>query len=258
MRKSIFTGLLVLAGLAVSTLAQAATTAAGSGDPGIPSSVLWIGGIAAGLAFFLGSFPPNRGDMAASEWDMQGSLFWTVAMGGIFGGGALYLNSGDTIGLIAAGFGALVGVTRLLTTRPPRVPKGAPLTDGINRAQGDSPKAKFKAAERAYNKASFQAGNSNRFATRAPRDWRYGAGGMAISDFTMLADSLASANSNTFDILLLLVRELPGEADQPAVIVVRGAAQLRTVTRNGNSFSIPQVGEIPAASIAGAIGYAWR
>jgi len=255
MRKSIFTGLLVLAGLSVSAAAQAATTAASSGGD-IPSSVLWVGGIAAFFGFFLGSFPPNRGDMAASEWDMQGALLWALSMAGIFGGGSLYLHSGETIGLIAAGAGALIALARFLTTRPPRVPKGAPLTDGVNRSQGDTPKARFKAAERAYNKASFQSGS--RYATRSPRDWRYGSAGMAIADFSMLADSLGSARSDTFDILLLLVRELPGEADQPAVIVVRGASQLRAVTRTGNAFTIPNVGEIPAASIAGAIGYAWR
>jgi hypothetical protein len=74
----------------------------------------------------------------------------------------------------------------------------------------------------------------------------------------MLRDSMANAYSDTFDTLVLLVRYLPEEAEQPAVVVVRGAANLRLVKVDGEGFSIPGQPKILAKSVAAAVGYALR
>jgi hypothetical protein len=244
--------------IALPAMAQAVGTTSAV-DAGIPTSVFWVGGIAAVLGFFLGSIPPNRGEMAASEWDSQGSLLWAFAAAGIFGGGMLFLTTGDMLfGLGAAGFGALIAAMRLLTTRAPRVPTGAPLAEGINRAEGQTPKVKFKAAQKAWKNASFQRDGGRGFATRSPREWHYGVDGIPAADMNMLRDSMANAYSDTFDTLVLLVRYLPEEAEQPAVVVVRGAANLRLVKVDGEGFSIPGQPKILAKSVAAAVGYALR
>lgn len=252
---------LAMVGLMLPTMAQAAAIASGADSgAGIPTSVFWVGGIAAFLGFLLGSIPPNRGEMAGSEWDSQGALLWAMACAGIFGGGYLYLATGDTfLGLGAAGVGGLIAVGRLVSTRPPRVPQGSPVAEGINRAQGDNARDKFKRAQKSWKNASFQRDASSRyFATRSPREFHYGADGMPAADVNMLRDALANARSDMFDILVLLVRDLPKEAEQPAVVVVRGSANLRQIKVDAEGFEIPGQPKIPAKSIAAAVGYAWR
>lgn len=223
----------------------------------MPTSVLWMGGIAAFLGFFIGSITPND-EYAASKFDLRGALLWALA-GATFAGG-LTLFAADTHvynGLYAAGFGAVIAIFRLVATRGPRVPRNNDLPDGITRGQGASSKEKFKYVERLYKNASFH--RDNYYATRSPRDWRYGDSGINAEDLQMLAESLKTAYDNVFGILLILVRELPSEPGEPAVIVVRGSKDLRACkVENGALTVVGCEAPIPAATIAGVIGYAWR
>jgi hypothetical protein len=168
------------------------------------------------------------------------------------------VSTGATIGFAAVGVGAVLGAMRMFATRPPRAPKGKPIEDGVNRLQGDSYKTKFKAAERMYRNASFADGTW--YATRSPRDWRFGDEGMDAETLNMLVQSASTARSNVLQVLVLLVRELPGQPGEPGVIVVRGEDKLRAVTadNSNNALVIPDVGSVPGKTIAGAVGYAWR
>jgi hypothetical protein len=223
----------------------------------LPSAVLWAGGFAAFFGFILGSFPPND-EYAGIKFDFPGALIWALAAGGAVGGLFLWVTTGAMIGLAAVGIGAALGGLRMFATRGPSAPKGQPVQDGVNRFVGDSSKAKFKAAERMYRRASFA--NGEWYATRSPRDWRFGDEGMDAETLSMLADATAGARSNVLEVLVLLVRELPGQPGEPGVIVVRGTDKLRAVTadKSNNALVIPDVGTVPGKTIAGAVGYAWR
>ncbi|MBS1997387.1 MAG: hypothetical protein JSS86_13795, partial [Cyanobacteria bacterium SZAS LIN-2] len=224
-----------------------------------PRSVLWVSGVSAFLAFLLGSVPAHGGTSAAWEFDLNGAVLWAMAGAGFFGGGTLFLVTGQVLpGLAAAGLGAAIACCRILAERPPRVPRNYPLSDGINRFPGETQRARLRAAKRAFKKASFsERPGSSYFATRAPREWWY-VGGMAYSDCITLNMALAAATPTTFDILVVLVRNLPDEPDQPAVIVVQGAANLRKVRVHPDRIEIPGQTAIATSAVVALVAYAWR
>jgi len=240
--------------------AAAQTTGAGVPDPAsLPSSVLWAAGVAAFLGFMLGSFPPNDRD-AAVKFDMGGAMVWAMAAALVVGGLALYMNSGAWVPAVyGIGFGCVLALLRLVSTRPAPTPSSLILAEGVNRATGETPKARLKAAERMYNKASFRSTHNERYFATRGRDWRFGAGGADARSMSILADAATRPSEDTFAILVVLVKDLPGEADQPAVIVVRGGANIVQVKVEQDGMTVPGFDKkIPASSISGTVGYAWR
>lgn len=225
------------------------------------TSVLWIGGIAAFLGFMIGSYRPSgkfgNDEYAASKFNMLGATVWALIGATLAGGLAAYASAGEVIGLYAAAFGVILVGVRFLTMRGPSVPQNSDLADGVTRGQGASAKDKFKAVERLYKKASFH--RDSYYATRSPLDWRFKEGGMPLDTLNMMAGSMQDVSENVFGILVLLVRELPGEPGEPAVIVVRGSENLRACKVVNGTITVPGYDQsIPATSIAGAVGYAWR
>ncbi len=217
----------------------------------------WVIG-AAVLAFFLGSIPPNRGEAAGWEWDMKGALMWAVVAASLVAGIGNYMSTGAlTPALYEIAVGVGVALLRIATTRPARTPKGADLTDGVNRVQGDSLRAKSKAAQRAYNNASFHNGKGY-YASRG-REWNFGDGGVRPDFLEMLGSSMQRPSHDTFDILVLLVRELPGQVGEPGVVVVRGGANLRACKVAADGITLPDgTTKIAASTISASVGYAWR
>jgi hypothetical protein len=251
------TALITLSFLALPLAAQASAHAPGQVLSSLPSAVLWLGGIAGFLGFLLGSIPPHDPD-GGWKFDLLGAFAWAIAGSGVVGGLALHFNTGDwLVAGCAIGAGLLVALARFALTRPPRVPTSGDLNDGVNRAAGDSTEAKFKAAQRMYKAASFHDGNY--YATRSPRDFRFDEHGMTAEVAGALYQGLAQPSRGTFDILVLLVRELPGEPGQPAVVVVRGGANLKQVQLGKSTITLPGLSDtIPFKSIAATVGYAWR
>jgi hypothetical protein len=240
-------------------MAQAAQSAgqAASQSAFLPSSVIWVGGIAAFLGFIIGSVPFHEDDYGW-KFDMQGALMWALAAAGIAGGLTLKGATGSwTPAIFAIGLGALLALGRISLTRGPRVPRSGDLADGVNRGEGDSQSAKWKSAQKMYKHASFH--RDSYYAARAPIEWRFGDEGMTGEIINALSYSTQNPSSETFDILLLLVRQLPDEVDQPAVVVVRGGANLRQVRITGTGITVPGYeSEIPRRNIAATVGYAWR
>lgn len=236
----------------VPAFAQSASESASS----IPSAVLWISGIAAVLGFLIGSVPP-RGENRGWEFDTQGSILWGFAAAAIAGGGTLLLTSGMLFpGALICAVGFVAAIARIIATRPPRVPMNFDLADGINRAEGDDTKSRMKVARKMFHNASFKY--NGRYATRSPRVWTFGKQGPDSGMLSMMGEVCQDPHYDTFDILVILVRELPFEPGQPAVIVVRGGNQLRA-TRVGNGSLTPPSGPaLPASSIEAMVGYAWR
>lgn len=243
----------------VALVAAALTAPIAQTEVVIPRSVLWVSGVSAFLAFLLGSVPAHGGTSAAWEFDFNGAVLWAVAAVGFFGGGSLFLVTGQVLpGLAAAGLGTAIAYFRIRSERPDSVPKGYPIGEGINRFPGETRRARWRAAKDAFNKASFRDQPESRyFATRSHKDWWY-IGGMPYSDCIILDHSLASATPRTFDILVLLVHSLPDEPDQPAIIVVRGAANLRQVRVQPERIEIPGQVAIPTSVVAAQVVYAWR
>ncbi len=224
------------------------------------STVWWVSAVAAGVGFLLGSVPP-RGANRGWEFDMPGAVLWAVSAGLICGGLASGLSTGAWLpALVAAGLGIALGGARIVASLPPRVPQNNEVNPGVTRVEGDTVKAKFKAAKRLFNNASFRSRpDSNYFATRGLKEFWYGSGGgMPAYDLETLSYGLAGCQSDTFDILVLLVDRLPTEENQPAVIVVRGVSELRKVLIGKDYIEVPEVGKIDARWVAGMVGYAWR
>lgn len=253
MRIATLTG--AFATVLLAALPAAAQTAGGAAaaDP-ISSTVLWAAGIAGFLGFMLGSFPPND-EYAATKFDMGGALMWAVAAAAFVGGLFLFGSTGALVpAAYGVGLGVLIAGVRFLSTRPPRVPKNYAAINGVTRFEGATAKAKYKAAEKLYNNASF---NRNGYYATRGRDWRFN--GTSSEMLLMLGESCASPNPNTFAILVLLVRDLPGEPGEPAVIVVDSVEGLRKVKCEVDGITVPGFDKkIPAGSITGLVGYAWR
>jgi hypothetical protein len=254
----ILTMLGALATLALTALPAMAQTAGATPDPSvaISSGVMWAAGVAAFVGFMLGSIRPND-EYAATSFDMPGAIVTAIAAGLFVGGLALVATTGAWIPAVyGIGLGALLGVIRFLNTRPAARPQNCDLQPGVNRPEGADSRAKLKAAEKLYNKASFH--NGGRYYASRGRNWRY-SDGIPAADLSMIAESASNPRSDTFDILVMLVRELPGTTGEPAVIVVRGGAQLRLIKATANTISVPGVDlPIPASSVLGMVGYAWR
>lgn len=224
----------------------------------LSSGTWWVIGIAAFLGFMLGSLRPNDPD-AAVKWDMQGALMMAMAAAAIVFGIAAYLASGAWVpGIYGLGFGLFLCAMRFLMTRPAPRPTSRLLDEGVHRGEGDTARARYKAAERTYNRASFNSGSNSRYFASRGRDWRF-KNGADQSFVDMMVDSARNASSDTFDILVLLVSDLPGEAGVPAVLVVRGGQNLRKITAANGNLNLPCYDKpIPASSIRGLVGYAWR
>lgn len=220
------------------------------------SSLTWIVGIAAFIGFIFGSVPTS-GANRGWEFDMPGAVLWAVAAGLVaFGLHAGFATSDWVSALVFGGFGALLGFGRILATLPPRSPRNTLLNEGVNRVEGETPKAKFKAAKKLFYNASFKRGDY--YATRGLKEFWYGfAGGMPAYDLQSLASGIAYSSPDTFDILVLLVNRLPDQENEPAVIVVRGGS-LRSVGVGSDYLEIPGVGKVQTAWVAGMVGYAWR
>lgn len=224
---------------------------------GTSTTVLWIAGIAAFIGFILGSVPAE-GENRGWRFDMPGAVLWAVAAALIAGGLASGFTSGVWIpALLAVGFGALLAGVRIINTLPARVPRNSDLAAGVHRVEGDSTKAKFRAAKRLFYNASFREGNH--YATRGLKEFWYGSGGgMPGYDLEALASGVAYSQSDTFAILVLLVNRLPEQEHEPSVVVVRGTHQLRQVKIGADFIEVPGVGRIHAGWVAGMVGYAWR
>lgn len=229
--------------------AQSTTT-----STGLPNSVLWVAGLAAFLGFLVGSVPP-RGENRGWTFDSQGALMWAIATGSIAGGITYIISSATWFpGLWACLLGSAFSLMRIVLTRPPRVPTNFDLEDGINRAQHIDPRRRLRLAKKMFKNASFHD-NNGRYATRAPREWYFDSKGPSQQLLHMLHDAI---ESHEFNILVILVRELPFESGQPAVIVVRGANQLLATRIGAGSITPPSGPALPAANIEALVGYAWR
>lgn len=238
-------------------LLAAAPLLASGGDPGLSSTVLWAAGVAAFIGFIFGSVPP-RGANRGWQFDMPGAVVWAVVAAAIVGGIASGLTTGVWAGPgIAIGLGLLFAFARIINTLPPRQPKGGDLLEVVNRAAGDTPKARLKAARRMYNNAGFQSGG--RYATRGLREWDFGKAGASVEYMNFLGGAVRNAYHDTFAILVILVNELPGEPDQPAVIVVNGPDKLRQVKVDAEGLLVPGYEKkIPGSAVSAFVGYAWR
>lgn len=209
--------------------------------------------IAGFLGLVLGSLRPNDPD-AATKIDGQGALIWALAAAGIAAGLGERLSAGSWgIGLFTLAVGVVIAIARIAMTRPPQVPKALDLQDGINRPQGETAAQKMKNAERMYKKASFHRGSY--YATRSPRDFRYGSAGAPASDLALLNPGLEYPNSNTFATLVVLAREIEGTPGEPVVVVAQTTS---AISVDSSGIKIPGVGTIKAQAIAGMVGYAWR
>ncbi len=229
--------------------------AAGSG---LSSSVMWAAGIAGFIGFLLGSVPP-RGANRGWEFDMGGAVVVAMAAALLVGGITFGLTEGEWLAAaFPIGFGALLAGARILNTLPDSAPRNGNMENGVHRGTGETQKQRFRAAKSMYRRASFRSGD-NYYATRAPREYDFGSAGASADYMNLLASATPYANSDTFDILVILVNELPGESEQPAVVVVRGSGNLRSVKVELDGLTVPDFDKkIPAKSIVAFVGYAWR
>ncbi len=224
---------------------------------GLPSAVLWAAGFAAFVGFIFGSVPPH-GENRGWRFDMPGAMLWAAAGALVAGGLASFAVSGMMLpALLASGFGLLLGVMRLIATRPPQSPREVEVQHGITRVEGDTPAAKFKAAKRLYYRASFRSGQ-NSWATRGLKEFSFGSAGMTAEDLELLKSGTSRAFPDTFDILVLLVTQLPGSENEPGLVVVRGAQNLRQIQFGADHIEIPGEGKVLARTVSAMVGYAWR
>jgi hypothetical protein len=246
----------ILAGaLMAATLPAIAQTQQTVAAPDLPSAVWWLGGIAAFLGFLLGSVPFHEEDYGW-KFDTKGAFLWAFA-GGAVVGGLTYLFEGGSglVTIVVVALGALSAVSRVLATRPARMPTKFQLAEGVNRIDGSTPSAKYKAATKMYKNAAFT--NGSYYASRGI-DWTFGKEGLSDDVKARLAQGLRTARSNVFAILVVLVRELPGESNQPAVLVV-SSKQFGLIQFTNGGVILPGCDkEIPNQSIAGLVGYSWR
>lgn len=85
---------------------------------GLPSGVLWAAGFAAFVGFIFGSVPPH-GENRGWRFDMPGAVLWAAAGALVVGGLTSFALSGFAVpALVVSGFGLLLGVMRLIATRP--------------------------------------------------------------------------------------------------------------------------------------------
>jgi len=217
------------------------------------STALIAAAIAGFFGLVIGSLPPNDPD-AGAKLDGTGALLWAIAAAAIVGGLTEGLSSGSwTTALTTIVIGFLVAGSRMASTRPAEIPTSLILQNGINRPQGATQAEKMKNAERMFRKASIR--RNNYFATRSPREYRYGAQGATAADLELIGSSLPFASPDTFGTLVLLVSELPGLPGEPAVIVAQTDESM-TVDKTG--VDIPGVGFFKPATISASVGYAWR
>jgi hypothetical protein len=133
-----------------------------------------------------------------------------------------------------------------------------PLRDGVTRfdeyfGAGGLEDGRWAAASKAFAHATFR--ERDRVASRGiTRSYR---GGLQPEDVRLLREGIVESTRDTFDILLLLVE---GDWDEgPAVVVVRGGENLRTLRFGRGRLAVPSAGvKLPYESIRASVGFAWR
>lgn len=151
--------------------------------------------------------------------------------------------------------------------RAKRLPQnGALLKNGINRFIGADRNAKIEAARQAYNSATFVAVQdgelsyaSRGFDTIYERRGQHAGTGPNGTDLAVLQRALSTADPKTFDILVLFVNAYPRVTPhEPAVVVVRGADNLRKIRFEQGKVTLPTGERFDSDTIEAGVGYAWR
>ena len=235
--------------------------------PDIPSDVFWAVGIAVAAGFLLGRFPPegaNRDVDFGIVFETIGAVIWAVAAGAAVAGGLIFaITSGYwSFAFVAISIGALVAAFRMWLCYP-RNTHRVFMNGGIHRAKGDTVKARLEEARRLYYSASFLSSYDLDIAVIASRlynwEFEFGKSGPSASAMAMLRTSIAMAGCSTFDILVVLLRSLPDEPQQPAVLIVRGLPSVQALQVDDAGLKLPDYDKkIPASSIIAFVGYAWR
>jgi len=232
-------------------LASPSTTGSAAAAAGLPSNLFWIGGAAAALGFLVGSVPKNDG------WGFDGvkATVWATSAGLLAGGVSAALQGSLGLGLGAAGLGAVIGGAHFLAQERPTV-SSIKMEPGVNRFSGESEKDQFKAASKAYYKASFES--NGHYATRGRVEWEFNEKGADSAFVAALRDGCERPSSDTFAILSLLTRNLPAAEGNPAVVVVSGCDQLRQIQVDRDALRLPDGTEVPYKCVRAGVGYAWR
>jgi hypothetical protein len=135
------------------------------------------------------------------------------------------------------------------------------LQPGVNfvpNADNMSAEQKFKAAERIYNKLAIEAGYGRTgmdYYTRGRNEHRYGADGMPVGDLEGFVEAVRYARMTRAKYLVLLVRNMPGKQNEPAVLIITvdDAAQ---ATVQGDALHVSDY-VIPAKDIAAEVFFGW-
>lgn len=131
------------------------------------------------------------------------------------------------------------------------------LSSVVNRATGTTLESRLQKARDMYNSANFRSDEGFSIYTHRGRDWYFDSDGANPRHMESLRDRIAHADIYTFGILVILVRSLPGELEQPAVIVVEGLDNLRSCEVREDSIKVPGYDpEISARSIEAFVGFA--
>lgn len=243
----------VLAFAAALAFSGSALADAGSGS-GVPSGVVWSAVIAFVFGFVMGSAPARDSGM---DFDGRGGLYAGLSASSIVGGIALALTEMTlTPGLYLVGLGILLALGRWLDRRPLPVPKSIHLAEGVNRASGESLRKRAKSAREMFLGASFQKDQFGRQAIRH-LEVNYGSDGALSADLEFIKQDVERASPRTFAILLLHVSTVPGEQDQPGVVVVQGVGSLKKLQIDSGSVTTEDGVTVQASTIISSVRYSW-
>lgn len=127
---------------------------------------------------------------------------------------------------------------------------------GTNLVSGCKSTQRSAVASKMLDQASF---SSNAYdGIRTLQHFRFGASGPSASYMQMLQQDLKTADNLSFGVLAILVKQLPDQPDEPALLVIQDADQLRLTQADADGISVPfYAHKINASAIVATTTYAW-
>ncbi len=208
-------------------------------------------GLATATGVLIGLLSSLKTPSRDGRWQIS---FLRVAFG-ILKGGSFALAAALLVSFADLEYTALVaGLGAVAAYFQPSLKYNAGV--GLNPVSGCKPSEKLSVAKQMLHRATFWSDGYS--GLRTMQHFSFDENGARASYLAMLKNDLAEASDLTFGVLAILVKQLPDQPEEPTLLVIRDAKQLRLLSADADGIYCASYNiKVNAKDILATTTYAW-